>query len=728
MPLPIPNLDDRRFDDLVAEATTRIEAHTPEWSNIAPGDPGAALIDLFAWLTETILYRQNLIPLRQRRAFMNLLSMPLRSAAPATGLVCVDSSALPSPPALPPALLAGQTTFIAGAVTFTSTTDLQPMPLQLVPMIKVAYVDPDPATQANLIMQLSTLYGIDQPTPFVAQPAFGSDGSLTLSNAVDGQVWLALVVPQKLANTTAAGDVRKALATMSANGAALSMGLAPLVDIPGFQAFDQATALPTRALNWSVVTQDSTGAIQTIALEVQSDTSNGGRNTGVALLIPPTEAAMMAPPSTPNGGDPMYAGTAGLPPELPVDVAANQVVMWLTLSCADPSSLSLGYLAVNAAAIIAQVTVNNEPLAVSTGASDASFTLANTPVAPGTLKIQIWPQNSPTPATWTQVDNFGDAGQNDTVYTLDPSAGTVTFGDGIRGQRPPAGAIIVAQTYAYGGGADGNLAPGSIKAVQPANGSVRHEWPTTGGVDGESVTEAERRIPAFLAHRDRAVTTSDFQALALATPGLSLGRAEVVQGLMPGADPNSTRTNVPGVVSVFVFPNQPVAFGNGPVATLAQLQDVFAYLRQRVLVGTQLFVLAAEPVPVYVSVGIELLNNVDSVATTRGIQQALANYLWALPPGGPDGGGWTLGRTVASDELLTQAARVPGVLAADQVALYTQTATGWMSVVKAPLKAWQVPALQGVGVSTDGTSPPPPPAASSAASSLNLVPYVPNVC
>ena len=80
MPLPIPNLDDRRFDDLVAEAITRVEAHTPEWSNIAPGDPGSALIDMFAWLAETILYRQNLIPLRQRRAFMNLLSVPLRPA------------------------------------------------------------------------------------------------------------------------------------------------------------------------------------------------------------------------------------------------------------------------------------------------------------------------------------------------------------------------------------------------------------------------------------------------------------------------------------------------------------------------------------------------------------------------------------------------------------------------------------------------------------------------
>jgi Baseplate J-like protein len=717
MPLPVPNLDDRRFEDLVAEATARIEAHTPEWSNIAPGDPGSALIDLFAWLTETILYRQNLIPLRQRRAFMNLLSMPLRPAAPAAGLVCVDAGRLPLPPALP----AGQTTFTVGAVTFTSTTDLQPTPLQLVPMIKAAYVDPDPQTHAQLISQLRTLYGIDQPTPFVAQPAFGSDGVLNLSNAIDGQVWLALVVPKALASTTAAADVQTALTGLSAKGAALSMGLAPLVDIPGFEAFDQATATPTRTLNWSLVTKDTS----TIALHVLADTSNGGRNTGVALLGLPSDPAKMVPPSS---DDPMFAGIGGLPPELPVDVTADRVVMWLTLTCADPSSLSLSYLAVNAAAIVAQATVNNEPLGVSTGASDASYTLAHSPVAPGTLVIQVWPaQGLQNPATWTQVDNFGDAGQNDTVYTLDPSAGTVTFGDGIRGQRPPAGAVIVAQTYAFGGGTAGNLAPGSIKAVQPNNGTVRHELPTTGGVDGESVTDAERRIPAFLAHRDRAVTASDFQALALATPGLALGRAEVVQGLMPGADPDSTRTGVPGVVSVFVFPNQPVALGNGPVATLAQLQDVFAYLRQRILIGTQLFVLSAEPVPLYASVSIRLLNNADSVATARGVQQALANYLWALAPGGPDGGGWPLGRAVAPDELRTQAGRVAGVLAADFVTLYMQAAAGWTAVLTAPLKPWQVPALQGVGVVTDGSSPPPPPAAA-ATSSPNLVPYVPNVC
>jgi predicted phage baseplate assembly protein len=422
----------------------------------------------------------------------------------------------------------------------------------------------------------------------------------------------------------------------------------------------------------------------------------------------------------------MFAGTNGLPPELPVDVTADRVVMWLTLSAPDTPSLTLGYLAVNAVGIIAQATEHNEPLGTATGAGDAAFALPGTPVDPASLVIQVWQGNQP--GTWSQVENFGRAGRNDTVYTLDPTAGTVSFGDGIRGQRPPAGAVIVAQTYRHGGGVSGNLAPGSIKAVQPASGTVRHEWPTSGGSDGESVAEAERRIPAFLAHRDRAVTPADFQALALATPGLSLGRAEVMQGLMPGADADATRVGVSGVVSVFVFPNRPVAIGNGPVATLGQLQAVFAYLRQRILIGTQLFVLSAEPVPLYVGVSIQVLNGADTVATVQGVQQALASYLWALPPGGPEGGGWPIGRTVAADELLTRAARVAGVLAADTVGLYGQSGSAWTPIASLPLKPWQVPALQGVGVATDGGSPSPPDSPSGSPPGQTLVPVVPKVC
>jgi hypothetical protein len=719
MPLPIPNLDDRRFNDLVTEAVNRIEAHTPEWSNIAPGDPGRALIDMFAWLTETILYRQNLIPQRQRRAFLNLLSLPLRPAAPASGVVCVDATQLP----LPSALTAGAATFKVGAVTFTSTTDLQPMPLQLVPMIKAAYQDPDPAQQVKLIALLQSLYNYDKPAPFVAQPAFGADGTLNLSSTIDGQVWLALLAPKGFAS----GAVRAALVDPRGSSGVLSIGLAPVADIPGYQAFDQATNLLPRTLNWAVLTADSSGNPLQLPLDVIADTSNGARNPGVALLQLPSTASLLAPPTPPNGGDPMFAGTNGSPPQLPAGVTADQVVMWLTLSAANAPDFSLSWLGVNAVAIIGRAIATNEPLGTATGAGDATFTLANNPVDPASLVIQVWPQGAAQPHVWTQVDNFGREAATDAVYVLDPTAGTVTFGDGIRGQRPPANAVIVAASYAWGGGSDTNLSAGSIKAMQPTVGTVRHEVATIGGSDGETVEDAERRIPAFLSNRDRAVTVDDFQQLTLATPGVALGRAEVVQGLMPGVDAAATRLNVPGVISVFAFPSAPLALTGIPSATLTQLQEIFAWLRQRILIGTQLFVLTAEPVPVYVSVSIEVLAGADPLATTRGVQQAIAAYLWPLPPGGPAQTGWPLGRAVPSDELLTQAARVAGVQAADQVTLYWQPNGAWAATNSVPLKPWQVPSLQGVSVTTDGSGPPaPPPAVPSTGQAF--VPFVPKVC
>src|SRR5436305_9684053 len=89
MPIRPPALDDRNFDDLVAEALARIPAHTPEWTSPRMGDPGRTLIELFAWLTDTLLYRANLIPERQRLAFLRLLGVKMRPATAARGLVSV---------------------------------------------------------------------------------------------------------------------------------------------------------------------------------------------------------------------------------------------------------------------------------------------------------------------------------------------------------------------------------------------------------------------------------------------------------------------------------------------------------------------------------------------------------------------------------------------------------------------------------------------------------------
>jgi hypothetical protein len=78
-----PRLDDRSYEDLVAELVARIPAHTPEWTNPRLGDPGRTLIELFAWLGDALLYRANLVPERQRLVFLKLLGLPLKPAQPA---------------------------------------------------------------------------------------------------------------------------------------------------------------------------------------------------------------------------------------------------------------------------------------------------------------------------------------------------------------------------------------------------------------------------------------------------------------------------------------------------------------------------------------------------------------------------------------------------------------------------------------------------------------------
>jgi hypothetical protein len=78
MPLTLPNLDDRSYADLVAEARALIPALAPDWTDHNPADPGITLVDLFAWLTEMLLYRLNQVTDENRLAFLRLINGPDR--------------------------------------------------------------------------------------------------------------------------------------------------------------------------------------------------------------------------------------------------------------------------------------------------------------------------------------------------------------------------------------------------------------------------------------------------------------------------------------------------------------------------------------------------------------------------------------------------------------------------------------------------------------------------
>lgn len=104
MPFPTPRLDDRSFDDLMREAKEIIRARSPEWTDLSPSDPGMVLVELFAFLTENMLYRLNRVPEKVHVALLNLLGLAMQPPAAAVVTLAFSrtSQANDRPVVIPP--------------------------------------------------------------------------------------------------------------------------------------------------------------------------------------------------------------------------------------------------------------------------------------------------------------------------------------------------------------------------------------------------------------------------------------------------------------------------------------------------------------------------------------------------------------------------------------------------------------------------------------------------
>lgn len=719
MPLPIPNLDDQRFDDLVADARARLATHTPELTQIAAGDPAHVVIDLFAYMTESILFRANLIPERQRRVVMNLLQIPVRNAVPAKGVVCVDTG--PRSVALP-ALVADGAQLKAGSQSFTGLGELQPTPLAMSIAIKQALSD-EALTDMGLTHQaLREQYGLrnsDQPQAFEPKTFEAGKETLSLANSLDKRYYLALTIAKTVRDER--DRIRDNIA-----GVTINIAISPADDLDG----DEINSLTPRRLLWELLSQDEQGNLLNLPLEIVSDSSRGGRQMGVVRLRLPQNAALFDELQT---DDPMFAGVGERPPELPATISGELIAAWLRLSCPDDPDLPLGYLGINGLDIVAQGLKKDLVVGLGNGNPDQLVNLPDTLIDPDSLVLQV--EEDGAWVTWQRVDFLVGLGGNARVYRLDAVDGVAYFGDGLEGgRRPPKGKRIRVASYLFGGGSAGNLAAGDIKELSGSGRlTVRQEMPSKGGVDAESVAQAERRIPQFLTHRNRAVTRHDFKTLAQNNPVNPVARAEVIEGFIPGSSILAAREGIPGVVSVFVLPPRFPALRQTPKPTKGLLKDVFEYLLQRVLVGTELYVLSPEYLPLAVGVNVEVLDPETEQETTQAVQTALVNYLWPLSPGGARGDGWGMGVSVSSNELQTQVARVPGIRAVKSFSLFQKTDSGWQRLpvsAQIPLEIYQLPELLGVSVGTGDGEPSFPSGIESETGTGTGVPapVIPEVC
>lgn len=76
MVLPLPILDDMTFHALVEEARRVAVDVDPRWTDHNPADPGMTLVELFAWLTDMLLYRLDQVTDDHRRTFLRLIEGP----------------------------------------------------------------------------------------------------------------------------------------------------------------------------------------------------------------------------------------------------------------------------------------------------------------------------------------------------------------------------------------------------------------------------------------------------------------------------------------------------------------------------------------------------------------------------------------------------------------------------------------------------------------------------
>ena len=77
MAIAAPNLDDRRFQDLVDDAKRMVMDRCPAWTDHNVSDPGVTLIETFAYVTDQLLYRLNRVPDRLYIKFLELIGIRL---------------------------------------------------------------------------------------------------------------------------------------------------------------------------------------------------------------------------------------------------------------------------------------------------------------------------------------------------------------------------------------------------------------------------------------------------------------------------------------------------------------------------------------------------------------------------------------------------------------------------------------------------------------------------
>lgn len=658
MALIPPNLDDRTFQDIVDEAKSRIPAYFDGWTDHNVSDPGVTLIELFAWMTEMILYRQNQLPDWLTVKMMQLFGLNLDEARAATTDVTFQLSA-PQPQAVE---------IPAGTEVATTQTETQP----------------------SII--------------------FSTEQKLTIHPAKLAQVVLKrqaheeAVVKLDVAHMREQQQVITLFSQRPLPDDAIYFGFMTDLSHHLLQFFFQSVQrLGTDGVDitrppylWEGASRDENGEEQWLRCAIELDETRALLLPGRMMVHLPTLHQM---PLTVDDSS-LYWVRLRVMRESEYE---GQPIRPFTQS-PRIQQITVQSMGGTVRASHAEV-VEHEFLGYSSGAPGQRFWLQSAPILrpdanrKETLCIQLPVQsNHEEPEEeWDWVPDFGSleedpkmlAGRK--VFTLDtasgelrlPPAQTDALGNVKRyGAIPPRQASLWFNRYRHGGGVIGNVAAyalDTLKTAVPYVNRVYNREAAAGGQDQEPLERAKLRAPHLLHAQNRAVTAADFEYLATRCD-VAVGRVKCLQH-----EPGWVESVDPGTVYVFVLPEVRDPAGRLAKGDLVMPEErrrrIKAYLDDRRLLTVRLHVAQPEIVWAWVRLTCRLAQGADKKEIEKAIERRLYKYINPLV-GGPEGAGWPFGRNLFTYDVYACLQGIRDILAILEITLYRPLPDGREKVEK----------------------------------------------
>jgi predicted phage baseplate assembly protein len=613
VPLPLPNLDDRRFQQLVDEAKRYVQQRCPEWTDHNVSDPGVTLIETWAAMTEQVIYRLNRVPDRLYIKFLDLIGVRLYQAVPARADVTFWLSAPPDDITRIPAgtRVATLRTEYEEAIVFTTYRELAVIPTSL---SRAAVQAAGQTSQKDMTETL------EREESFLAFSKVPQPGDSLV---------IGLTEP-------APGNVVTLRFRCSIEGVGVDPDHPPLV----WEAWDGET--------WQECDVDADG------------TGGLNRDGDVIVHIPTSHIAAVF--------DQQRAGW--------LRARIIEVDESYPKYSASPKIDGLSAFSVGGDVEAANAEyIEMEYLGTSEGVPGQRFALSRGPVIAGAGAPVVEVSTDEGWVQWAQVSDFTASEPEDKHFVLDTGSGEVVFGPAVRlqdgtmryyGAIPSKGRELRLRSYGVGGGRRGNVTVNAISVLKtsiPYIARVNNRRPAFGGVDPESIDDAKVRGPIVLRTNARAVTQEDYEFLTReAAPEI----ARVC--CVPAGDGVDA-----GSVRVLVVPTVPQDAGRIRFEQLVPPTDTLERIGRRLdecrLIGSRVVI---EP-PLYRGVTIVArLKAKLKYAPSRLQSQALDALFEFINPltGGPDGEGWPFGRDLHSGEIFALLQKLPGTQLVEDVRIF----------------------------------------------------------